>query len=148
MFTGLLLATLALSAPATAEVEEVWEGKLYVEYVEAKPKKHRVKRNGDVLPLTIRITRKGNNFTGEWIEGNRSLAIEGTLGRGEFNATPTSVLKGEWNNDILTTLELSGEYDKKGMSGQLQGVGNRKARGGQFELKKKVSKPSKPRERS
>jgi hypothetical protein len=136
MLSTLLLATFVLAAPPT-EPTQVWEGKLYVEFLEAKPKRRKVERTGDVLPVTLRITRTGTSFTGEWTEGDRSLAIAGVVKRGKFEAAPTRVLKGKWNDDILKDLKFSGKFDEKSMQGLLYGAGNKRVRGGEFELEKK-----------
>jgi hypothetical protein len=136
MLTTVLWTAMVLHA-APKQVDEVWEGTLYVEFMQAKPKQRRVKRSGDVLPLKLEITRKGRAFTGKWIEGDRSLAVEGTMNRGVIEAVPTRVLKGNWNNEILGSLRISGEFKKGKMAGWLYGVGNRRVRGGEFELQKK-----------
>lgn len=137
MITTALLATMILSAPPT-EAPEVWEGKLYVEFVEAHPRQRKVKRSGDVMPATLRIVKTGTSFTGEWIEGDRSLAIAGTIKRGQFQAVPTRVLKGTWNQDILNDLRITGSFNQREMRGQLYGAGAKRVRGGQFVMQKKL----------
>ena len=135
MITTLLLSTIVLAAPPT-EATEVWEGKLYVEFVEAHPKRRNIKRTGNEMPASLRITRTGTKFTGEWTEGDRSLAVQGVVKRGKFECVPTSVIKGTWNEDIVNDLKISGAFDNKRMQGELSGVGAKRVRAGQFVLTK------------
>jgi hypothetical protein len=143
-----LVVVTCLSATLNApKVEEVWEGTLQVEFVEqkAQPKRKRKqsaqpprgKHQARTLKLTIRLTKEQGKFTGEWIEGDRSLQIAGTITKKGFRAVPTAVIKGQWNQDILTNLQMQGTISKGVLNGRLGGVGKNRARGGTFTAKKK-----------
>jgi hypothetical protein len=124
------------SAATAAEVLEIWQGTLSAESVTQKGKSARGKRQGRQHDLTLRITRKGGEFTGEWIEGDRVLAIAGKISGRQMSGRPTSVKKGKWRNDVLDDLHFAADIKKDQMEGRILGVGDRRARGGVFHLRK------------
>lgn len=140
MWTAIVLASLAGTVSAPPK-EEVWEGMLHTELAAKNRRKRQKGRDrivGDEVPLTLRITRNGKDFTGEWDQdGHHVLAIEGTIVGRQFEARATRIVKGQWKEDIVRDMRFVAEIDKKEMRGEQLGIGADRARWGTFQVKKK-----------
>lgn len=140
MWTSIVLVSLAGTVSAPPK-DEVWEGMLHTERATKNRKKGQQGRGrivGKEVPLTLRITRKGKDFTGEWDQGgDHVLAIEGTIVGRQLEARATRVVKGQWKEDIVRDMRFVAEIDKKEMRGEQLGIGADRARWGTFQVKKK-----------
>ena len=101
------------------------------------PQPARGKHQARQLDVTIKLIKESRTFTGEWIEGDRSLIIAGTIDKRGFTARPTAVKSGKWNEDVLDDLWIEGEIKQGVLTGTLYGGGKNRVRGGTFTVKKK-----------
>jgi hypothetical protein len=145
MLSAVLLTTMTF-AVAAPEVHELWQGTLDGAVATQKKKKGRTKVEARTRNVTLRLTRKGSNFVGEWTEeGKGTLEISGTVtgsqARRSFTAAPTRVKKGNWAGDIVRDLSLQGEIVKDEMSGTVFGSGAKRVRAATFVLRKQQASP-------